>query len=161
MGRRLAFTLPGWVSTQSCSLWQQLWGWAVSFMDTRLKKPARGGTPPHMSARDTFYSFLKIFPSNTLSSVFKMLQQRSVRPWNRRKNCDVSTVWPGMQFLEVEQHLWSLQSESQYLDNEIFSNSNVAYDDDVAIKHPYSNLCSLLSLSPLALSYFHGSTTLC
>lgn len=52
MGRRLAFTLPGWVSTQSCSLWQRLWDWAVSFMDTRLKKPARGGTLPEMSERD-------------------------------------------------------------------------------------------------------------
>lgn len=43
--------------------------------------------------------------------MFKTLQQRGVRPWNRRENCDVSTVWQGMQILEVEQHLWGFQSE--------------------------------------------------
>lgn len=70
-GRRSASTSPGWGSTQSCSLWPPSWAWAVSFLDTRRRKPARGGqtrgSPP-------FAPYPLCPGPDVLSSVFVTLQ---------------------------------------------------------------------------------------
>lgn len=61
--------------------------------------------------KSSFCSVSSVSLLRALSSIFKTLQHGGVWPWNRRENCDVSTVWQGMQVLETEQHLWSLESK--------------------------------------------------